>query len=499
MPTTVAVAKDICCEYPAYSVPVTFDCALACTSIGWPMQFGVLSVSFFTDTPTCPAAGTRYSSYIPNLITIGLGCRPGNPSPEGIWQGETGFSNTLIIGPPAFGMRYKIRAVMTVGLSGTVNVVVTLFRLVPNAEYVPSPPDGSNVYIECGSFSATLARILGVGEPPLARNRSWAMGHDNLIAFTPTCDTDIHSATVALQLVPYKLGCDGTADGGTLSYCAFDTGYRTYSCLNAVVEPTTYGTFPAAFGQMGVNRTSGNNFGCFQGHNSATGAPTPVAADFTPSPIYPSPDELANCGCPGEDPVSGDLQQIQYALIAGYDVVVKSVNGSGLCVALREYGDTVWTIGTPVGVGDPLTTDIAVQTGHTILTYEFPDVTGSPRVILYGLVFPNGILAECVPIPGARNGTRNLMSDGEVMLTTTTGVTPPPPPMPVEVKKIVSVIQNPCIHLGNALEDVPSCGCGGKSAVKHECKLYGTCRVYSRDKTIQNCVDCPSYKAKEST
>jgi hypothetical protein len=89
---------------------------------------------------------------------------------------------------------------------------------------------------------------------------------------------------------------------------------------------------------------------------------------------------------------------------------------------------------------------------------------------------------------------------GKPTLTPTSVATPPPPaalPMPSEVKEIVRVMKNPCYHLGIALEDVPSCGCGGKSAVKHECKIFGVCRPYARDKTIQNCVGCPQYKQKQ--
>ena len=86
---------------------------------------------------------------------------------------------------------------------------------------------------------------------------------------------------------------------------------------------------------------------------------------------------------------------------------------------------------------------------------------------------------------------------------TTTGATPPaqniqPTAEQLEVlRKIKLLMVNPCKNLGNPLEDKPSCGCGGTLAIKHACVIHGECRISARDKSLQNCIDCNNYQARE--
>jgi len=61
------------------------------------------------------------------------------------------------------------------------------------------------------------------------------------------------------------------------------------------------------------------------------------------------------------------------------------------------------------------------------------------------------------------------------------------------LRKIKLHMSAPCQHLGEALEDKPSCGCGGSLAIKHACSVHGQCRISSRDKALPNCIDCDSY------
>lgn len=61
------------------------------------------------------------------------------------------------------------------------------------------------------------------------------------------------------------------------------------------------------------------------------------------------------------------------------------------------------------------------------------------------------------------------------------------------LRKIKLHMSSPCAHLGEALEERPSCGCGGTLAIKHGCSVYGQCRISSRDKALPNCIDCDSY------
>jgi len=64
------------------------------------------------------------------------------------------------------------------------------------------------------------------------------------------------------------------------------------------------------------------------------------------------------------------------------------------------------------------------------------------------------------------------------------------------LRKIKLHMASPCQHLGEALEDKPSCGCGGTLAIKHACSVHGQCRISSRDKALPNCIDCDSYVAR---
>lgn len=64
-----------------------------------------------------------------------------------------------------------------------------------------------------------------------------------------------------------------------------------------------------------------------------------------------------------------------------------------------------------------------------------------------------------------------------------------------EVERIKKIILKPCLHLGMALEEKPSCGCNGsKSAILHECARHGKCRPYApRQNENRQCIECPDY------
>lgn len=58
------------------------------------------------------------------------------------------------------------------------------------------------------------------------------------------------------------------------------------------------------------------------------------------------------------------------------------------------------------------------------------------------------------------------------------------------IEKMKSVVSKPCLHLGLALEQSPSCGCAG--GILHECKIHKVCRVSGNTKEM-NCWRCPDY------
>ena len=65
-------------------------------------------------------------------------------------------------------------------------------------------------------------------------------------------------------------------------------------------------------------------------------------------------------------------------------------------------------------------------------------------------------------------------------------------PVPLEV---IRKLTTPCVYLGNYLENLESCGCNKKNALR-ECSLFGKARVYGLTKSEDEkvCFSCPSYK-----
>jgi hypothetical protein len=309
------------------------------------------------------------------------------------------------------------------------------------------------------------------------------MTNSSAVAVIPSgtyCETDIHSATMSVILMPFKLGCNGMADNVTPADCSLDTGYRTYSCMALLVEPITANAWPAQWIQMGTNKPL--DYRCFNGTNSRTVSPV-AAASLTPSPSYPPIADLLNCGCSGEDPVNGDKQQIQFGTAAGYEVVLKSVDKGDPCLAIRVSGaGNPWTVDTSYNVDATILAD----TGHYVRRASFPSVSGAPKVVVYGMQFPNGVLADCVPIPSEGAPPIQLAIQSES------------PPATKErtvakamIEKMRLVQVKPCIYLGEALETQASCGCGG-GGVLRKCFIHNKCRVGGN--TVEmNCWRCDDY------
>jgi hypothetical protein len=235
---------------------------------------------------------------------------------------------------------------------------------------------------------------------------------------------------------------------------------------------------------MGTNKPL--DYRCFNGTNSRTVSPV-AAASLTPSPSYPPIADLLNCGC-GEDPINGDKQQIQYGMAAGYEVVLKSVNKNSPCLAIRVAGaGNPWTRDSVLNLDETILAD----TGHYVRQASFPTVPGAPKVVVYGLEFPSGILADCVPIPTDRGSPRVVPIKSES------------PPATKErtaaramIEKMHLVQVSPCVHLGEALETQASCGCGGGGAILRACAVHGKCRVAGNTLEM-NCWKCDDYVAKE--
>jgi len=68
----------------------------------------------------------------------------------------------------------------------------------------------------------------------------------------------------------------------------------------------------------------------------------------------------------------------------------------------------------------------------------------------------------------------------------------------VKIERIKLVVRTPCRHRGEALETTSGCGCG-RSSLRHECGIFGACRVYApraQDiETVAQCATCERYEA----
>jgi hypothetical protein len=385
---------------------------------------------------------------------------------------------------------------MTVNDDATISVTVELFRIILASEIFPPPANGLNAIVSCGSISATLTRVVTPGYTPLL-NEPWYLEHDGYLDFTSSsteCPLDINSAKMSLMLTPYKVGCDGTADGYAQAECSLNTGYRTYSCFSVLTMPTTAGTFKPVWKQLGVNGKGDASInGCFFGGNGGSTLVPPTAGSYGPMNAngYPTVSDILNCGCAGESTLVGDRQEIQFTdqVVVDimpeptlYDIVIKSVNRGPPCIAMRLNGTgNPWTVGAYT-----VNSSILDQTGHWIATATFTGLTGNPIAICYGMEFPSGITADCVPIP-------SLMTE-----PVTRQLAPPEPkpekpihPARLMANKMRLVQTNPCIHLGEALETQASCGCGG-GGVLRKCFIHNKCRVGGN--TIEmNCWRCDDY------
>ena len=474
-------------EQPAYYTcatggkPVGFDinCSLICY-LGRPFISGMLTVETYMSSCEDALPIPTYG-YNPNAFFVSVGCSPAYNDRtllNNTWVGTATAETSHFT--PGYGYRVRFDVILTAAEGGGLSAVVTTLRLMPG-----NPP----YWATCNTATFTLTMTADN-----YRTREYTSVIIPVSFDEANCTSEVKFMKARLVLDAYLFGC-AVADVANAQKCALYSMrgglLRSYSCLMCLVTPAVRHAWNPQMIQLGYNPVGcgmGSRCGCWEWDG------------FVLTPLDSDPMDLRSVGCPDETPTS-NIQQIQYGRGGknstghSYEIILKTINRTGdICVAARVSGSP-WVIGA-FGVIQEVNPFIGIASFTGL-------VADDPVFYFYGMEFPTATVLSCDELLGHRgvpdmpalmdtNGTSNEM-------TTTTGVTPPPPPMPAEVKKIVSVIQNPCIHLGNALEDVPSCGCGGKSAVKHECKLYGTCRVYSRDKTIQNCVDCPSYKAKEST
>jgi len=506
------IAADICkgsniCQ----SDPVEIDCSLACTPVGWPMQGGALFIELFSSSPDCPNESTVTPSIYCTGVYVSLGCQPHDPVIDsGIWQGEAIADCTALISSGvSYGLTLQVCVRMTVNLNKSLTFNVEIKRIVPASDIHPPPADGLNQIASCLSFSKTLTRDDPTKEINIEREYRYPGGLDpftglpkpnEIFAVTPStsllCPLDVKSVRLTGYLFPYTVGCNGTAEAGPSGSCSLNTGFKTYSCFAALIRPTTVGDFPPHWVQLGINTlANAGPYMCLLGNSGSTGtSPIQPPSIYPIPPIgynYPAASDVVTIGCPGEDPVNGDSQQIQFATVGDYDVVLKCINKGNICAAMRLTGaGNPWTIGTATAFNST----IYNQTGHYIKTFTFAGLSGNPIATFYGLEFPWGIISQCVEDNNPITMTPPITSDQPQLIVEVKERQSKIHQTVIEtLKKMDEVRQNPCVYLGKSLETVASCGCAG--GILHECKKHGTCRVSGNTKEL-NCWRCPDYQKR---
>lgn len=506
-----SIASDICkgsgiCS----SVPVEIDCSLACTPVGWPMQGGYLFIEFFKSSPDCPTEDPLQPSIYCAGLIVYLGCQPSDPVVDnGVWQGQTiGNCAALIRDGVSYGLTLQACVRMTVNLDGTLTFQVEIKRIVPASDIHPPPGDGLNQIAPCLSFSKTLSKADPTQAINIEREYRFPGGLDpstglpkptEVFAVTPSenmlCPLDVKSVRLTATLFPYTVGCNGQAEGAAYGFCSLDTGFKTYSCFAALIKPTTPGAFAPSWVQLGVNALGiSGPYWCLLGNSGSTAAVPPDPPSISPMPSigfnYPAASDVVTIGCTGEDPVHGDSQQIQFATVGDYDIVIKSINKGPMCCAMRLTGaGNPWTIGTATAFNQT----IYDQTGHYIRTYSFAGLTGNPIAIIYGLEFPWGIISQCVE---ANNLTMTVSPFSEQSASIVSANERPAFSKSIVMQmrdKMIRVKELPCIHLGDPLETVASCGCTG--GIMHACGVHGKCRV-SGNTIEMNCWRCSDYRPR---
>lgn len=523
----VIPAYDICKPLDTYAGPVTLECSLACTPIGYPMQGGVMYLNFHGES--CGSYDSPISMWFKNrIIPIGLGCVKADEPEDGYW---IGYYITDVGAPrcddgtysiPGHGLTLRFQVSMTVVDANSLFCEVSMQRLVPAAEM--DPPTEENQWVDCQSGNGTVFRLLNPGDDINDRTINWTFTGD-LIPFemSSPCAADVKSMSISVQLFPWRFACSYHQVGLSGEGCGVPVGNYTHSCFTISARPLDIGNYDPRFqgpwwGQLGILEA-----GC-----GVTTGPCACGVGELPSVIHPTTSDtttnLLAVGCPGE--VNGAYQNYQFNARGGYDVLVKTVDKGDICVAvrLRDIPGRPWVIaGTGSSTFDVTTTDT-----HWYARITVPSLTGQPEINLYALRFPNPVINGCIhdldplpdvwpPPPGAGNVTDSgpakslvrfnndrfsyiLWDDTVQAIMEPAPIKTPAFPTPMrtisnETKAKMAEIQKRfekrCIYLGAEKKNT---GCCGSSNLYH-CGKYTECRRFGKSRNgEQVCSNCDEYK-----
>lgn len=484
---TTVPALDICKPDSTLGVPVTLECSLACTPIGYPMTGGVCNINFLTSN--CITDNPQRSRWIDHVLAVGLSCINADPVVDGTWVGEL-ITDVGAPGVPDKGFTMRLRTVMTVLDANTIQIDLSIFRLVPGAE--STPPTNINSWSGCGGVVVKCYRQLPPGADINDRTINWTFASElTPYVMSGDCTTDVRFISLGVTLTPWRFGCDGTANAGTKADCSLPSGNYTYSCFTVSIRPTdSYNALyqGPVFSQLGVNdpgcEAYGTPCGCYTGEIYF-----PWGATTTPS--TPFPMQVLVTGCDGE--VYGNKQSFQFGRQGGYDVILKTINKGSLCMAVRKTPETGGG-GWVVAGKDSSTFDSYTSSDHFIARAYFPSLEGKPEVVIHGLKFPNPEITGCIheldPLPPVwppappdalllHNNAPLKYSDAPgAYLRWGAGGPSLSNPLLEDAASLVNQIKTrynlKCIHLG---EEVPNTGCCGSSNL-YKCNVYEECRRY---------------------
>ncbi len=486
---TTSPALDICKPDSSFGVPVTLECSLACTPLGYPMTMGVASLNFLTTN--CIDAEPEKSKWIDRIIAIGLSCINAEPVVDGVWVGEY-VTDVAAPGVPGKGFTMRIRAMMTVVDANTLQLQLNFYRLIPGSEQ--EPVSDINSWGSCGAVLLLCYRQLPPGGDINDRTVNWTFVSE-LTPFNPggACATDIRYISVGISLLPWRFGCDGTANAGAKADCSLASGNRSYSCFAVSVRPTdSYNPLyqGPAFAQLGVNDPGcGGNVvcGCYTGELYLWGG------SVTPSTSNAMQILLAGCG--GE--LVDAKQRIQFVRCGGYDILLKTIAKGPLCVAVRGSDNPQW--GWQIAGRDENTFELYPAVDHVIGRAYFPTLIGKPEVVIIGMEFPNPEITGCIhelpPLPEiwppapndalVRNTSLSPIRYSDFpsayLRYSATGLSLASP-MLDDANQLVAQVKARytlrCIHLGEELGGTACCG----SSALYQCAIYDKCRRYGVSK-----------------
>jgi hypothetical protein len=516
-------AEDTCDPTPKGIVTPDLECSLVCSSLGWPMSGGNISVTFYQYECIDPDAAIP-SKCVPTL-NIGLGCAPTfEPVVTTCWNGwfRGPYTIKLIEDPPR---GYKIRMFGTMCVDpdpNYVNVSVTLQALTLGVDSNPSNPSEGSEWTSCGTFGGRIP--VEIPAPPQVLSRSKRdprKYRGDIQAFRPSCSglaECIGAVRVSVQLTPMRFGCDGTigqSGNGTKveDTCGLFTDEKTYGCAAVQMLPLDYylqdsnGTYIVpSFYPIGVNTY--NSTGCIYCKNiTVDGVPT-GAYTCQPLKIYGITEyEATHMGIPGED--TAEYQQIQ--MFGG--VMLKRIANGPLYVAVKnQTGTWIWQVVSAE--------NIIQHRPPMIIDTVFPSM--NIRLLFYLMEFPSPELAGCV-IPGpypppptpATPSTALLWNSGDNPIvwqnidnedflvydtppsssspfwySATLDTVPTESPELTPFNEIRKRFTKTCLYLR---EEILNTGCCGSSN-KYVCEKFGICRKYGRSTDNEPiCGTCPEF------